>query len=85
MFSKIHFLEKNLLKKLKLKVENQKLKVDEIRGDLEDLTEDQESVLNNKTDGLKAIRYSLKNIIRLRIEQLVTHIFSLNVNPTIFQ
>lgn len=74
---------------MKLEIENQKSRVDRygrrvVR--LEDFTKGQASVLNDKTNELIAIRPSLKSIIRMRIEQLVTHIFSLNeVHPTIFQ
>lgn len=53
---------------------------------LEDFTKGQLSVLNDKKNELFAIRPNLKNIIRTRINQLVTHIFSLNeVHPTILQ
>lgn len=89
MFSKFCFLETNQIKKLKLEIDNQKSRVDRygrrvIR--LEDFTKSQASVLNDKTNELYAIRPGLKNIIRTRMNQLVTHIFSLNeVHPTIFQ
>jgi len=82
-----YFLEKNQLKKLKLEIDNQKSRVYRygvrvVR--LEDFTKSQEIVLADKTNELLAIRPDLKNIIITRINQLVTHIFSLNeVHPTI--
>lgn len=69
-------------------IENQKLRIDRYEKrvvDMEDFTKLQASILNNNTVELNMIRPSLKNIIRLRIKQLVTYIFSLNVHPTIFQ
>jgi len=83
------FLEKNQLKKIKLEIDNQKSRVDRygrrvVR--LEDFTKGQSSALNDKKNELFAVRPSLKNIIQTRINQLVTHIFSLNeVHPTIIQ
>lgn len=83
------FLEKNQLKKIKLEIDNQKSRVDRygrrvVR--LEDFTKGQSSALNDKKNELFAVRPSLKNVIRTRINQLVTHIFSLNeVHPTILQ
>jgi len=82
-------LEKNQLKKIKLEIDNQKSRVDRygrrvVR--LEDFTKGQSSALNDKTNELFAVRPNLKNIIKTRINQLVTHIFSLNeVHPTILQ
>jgi len=79
--------KKNQLKKLKLEIDNQKSRVYRygirvVR--LEDFTKSQEIVLTDKTNELLAIRPDLKNIIITRINQLVTHIFSLNeVHPTI--
>lgn len=83
------FLEKNQLKKIKLEIDNQKSRVDRygrrvVR--LEEFTRGQSSVLNDKKNELFAVRPSLKNIIKTRINQLVTHIFSLNeVHPIIVQ
>ncbi|XP_001945788.2 beclin 1-associated autophagy-related key regulator isoform X2 [Acyrthosiphon pisum] len=79
--------KKNQLKKIKLEIDNQKSRVDRYRSRvvrLEDFTKGQSSALNDKKNELFAVRPSLKNIIQTRINQLVTHIFSLNeVHPTI--
>uniref|UniRef100_A0A2S2NP70 Beclin 1-associated autophagy-related key regulator n=1 Tax=Schizaphis graminum TaxID=13262 RepID=A0A2S2NP70_SCHGA len=81
--------KKNQLKKIKLEIDNQKSRVDRygrrvVR--LEDFTKGQLSVLNDKKNELFAIRPNLKNVIKTRVNQLVTHIFSLNeVHPTILQ
>ncbi|CAH1732628.1 beclin 1-associated autophagy-related key regulator isoform X1 [Aphis gossypii] len=81
--------KKNQLKKIKLEIDNQKSRVDRYGSRvvrLEDFTKGQLSVLNDKNNELFAIRPNLKNVIRTRINQLVTHIFSLNeVHPTILQ
>ncbi|KAL5238127.1 hypothetical protein ACI65C_005537 [Semiaphis heraclei] len=81
--------KKNQLKKIKLEIDNQNSRVDRygrrvVR--LEDFTKGQSSALNDKTNELFAVRPNLKNIIKTRINQLVTHIFTLNeVHPTILQ
>jgi len=76
------------LKKLHLEIDYQKSRVDRygqrvVR--LEDFTKAQTSVLNNKTNELFAVRPYLKNVIQLRIKQLVMYIFSLREVHPIFQ
>lgn len=74
---------------MKLEIDSQKSRVDRygrrvVR--LEDFTKEQASLLNDKTNELLAIRPDLKNVIHTRVNQLVTHIFSLSeVHPTIIQ
>ncbi|XP_050438468.1 beclin 1-associated autophagy-related key regulator [Adelges cooleyi] len=81
--------KKSLLKKLKVEIDSQKSRVDRygrrvVR--LEDFTKSQEVILNEKIDKLLTIRPDLKNVIRARIKQLVTHIFYLNeVQPIVSQ
>lgn len=83
------FLEKNQLKKLNLEIDSQKSRVDRYEKRvtrLEEFTRSQEIYLNDKTNELYAIRPLLKDIIKTRINQLVTHIFCLEeVHPVIYQ
>lgn len=83
------FLEKNQLKKLKLEIDNQNSRVDRYSQRvfrLEDFTKAQETLLNDKILELQAIRPDLKKVIQRRIQQLITHIFSLDeIHPTFKQ
>lgn len=72
-----------------MEIDNQKSRVDRygrrvVR--LEEFTKCQASVLRDKTDELLAMRPNLKDIIQIRIGQLIANIFTLNeVHPTIIQ
>lgn len=85
----VFFLEKSQLKKLKLEIDNQKSRVDRYARRvvrLEDFTKCQASNLRDTKNELLALRPALKNIIQIRIDQLITYIFPLNeVHPTVIQ